>query len=222
MSFTYVRRLLAHVRAHDARVVSSVLWVALFVLIAKFAGAAKEMTLASRYGVGETTDAYVFVFNFISWPISVSMKCTLTLALTPVVAHLRHNHSPAKAASPIRGEMLGLVLVGSVVLSVAAACGLPLILHAQWAGLTDGALSKALAFSVPFSVLIPLGLTTALFSVWLLACGRHINTLIEGVPSLILTGALLVPSEWFAEPLLWGRSRVSACSLWFRPWRSGA
>jgi hypothetical protein len=37
----------------------------------KLAGAAKEMAIAWRYGVSDTVDAYVFVFNLATWPVSL-------------------------------------------------------------------------------------------------------------------------------------------------------
>jgi len=46
-------------------------WVSLFVVLAKLVGAAKEMAVAYQYGVSANVDAYLFVFNFISWPVGV-------------------------------------------------------------------------------------------------------------------------------------------------------
>src|SRR3569832_2839191 len=46
-------------------------WVSLFSLVGKVAGAAKEMAIAWRYGISETVDAFVFMFNVVNWPITV-------------------------------------------------------------------------------------------------------------------------------------------------------
>ena len=57
-------------------------------LIAKFAGAAKEMAVAWRYGVSATVDAYVFVFNLINMPVSIWFS-VLTVVLIPIIAKYR-------------------------------------------------------------------------------------------------------------------------------------
>ena len=57
--------------SHDRRIATGFLWVAFFLLVSKLAGAAKEMAVAWRYGVSETVDAYVFVFNLVTWPVTL-------------------------------------------------------------------------------------------------------------------------------------------------------
>lgn len=55
-------------------------WVALFVLLGSFARAAKEMAIAYRYGVSAEVDAYLFVFNLVSWPVGVACGRYITFA----------------------------------------------------------------------------------------------------------------------------------------------
>ena len=117
------------------------MWVALFVFIGKLAGAAKEMAIAWRYGVSETVDAYIFVFNLINLPVSVWFS-VLTVVLAPLAARIRHDN-PAEVPR-FRGELLGLTMIVGLGLGCLAWFGLLLLLRAGWIGLSDQALAEAL------------------------------------------------------------------------------
>lgn len=177
------------------------MWVSLFVFIGKLAGAAKEMAIAWRYGVSETVDAYVFVFNLVSWPVSVWFS-VLTVVLVPLVARVRHD-SPAELCR-FRSELLGLTLVVGLVLAMLAWLGLPWLLNSGGIGLSDNALAETLRLAGGLAILAPLGVVISALSAWMLTCGRHRNTLLEGIPALVILLALLLPSDWLPEPLLWG------------------
>jgi len=176
-------------------------WVSLFVLVGKLAGAAKEMTIAWRYGVSATVDAYVFVFNLVSWPVSVWFS-VLTVVLLPLAARLR-NDAPAELPR-FRAELLGLTLLLGLGLGLLAWLGLPALLRAGWLGLSGPALERGLQMTAGLALLAPLGAVISLFSVWLLAAGQHRNTLFEAIPALTLLLALLLPPGWLPEPLVWG------------------
>ena len=196
-----IRRHLTDQDSPHRRIATSFLWVSLFVFIGKLAGAAKEMTIAWRYGISPTVDAYVFIFNLINWPVSVFFSI-LTVVLVPLVAKVRGSNS---ASLPrFRGEILGLTLAVGIGLGVLAYFGFPLLLRTGWAGLKGLALQQALMMAGPLSLLLPLGLTISLFSAWMMACGRHRNTLLEALPALAILVALLLPPCWVPEPLVWG------------------
>lgn len=103
-----IRRHLADPQSEHRKVVLGFLSVSIFVFIGKLAGAAKEMTIAWRYGVSETVDAYVFVLNLVSWPVSVWFS-VLTVVMTPLIVRLGPRHErkreprPARAPSGMRG-----------------------------------------------------------------------------------------------------------------------
>lgn len=177
------------------------LWVSLFVFVGKLAGAAKEMTIAWRYGVSATVDAYVFVFNLISWPVSVWFSI-LTVVLVPLVARLVRE-TPDELPR-FRAELLALTLLVGLGLGLFAWLGLPALLRHGWLGLSGPALAEALRMTRGLALLAPLGAVISLFSAWLLAVGKHRNTLFEAIPALTLLVALLLPPTWLPEPLLWG------------------
>lgn len=196
-----VSRHLTDPQSYHRRIASGFLWVSFFVLIGKLAGAAKEMAIAWRYGVSETVDAYVFVFNLISWPVAIWFS-VLTVVLVPLVARFR-NDNPA-ALPQFRGELLGLSLLMGIILGLFVFLAFPAMMRAGLTGLTETTLEKALDLAGPLSLLVPLGLVIRQFSAWMLACARHRNTLFQAVPALVLLSALMLPSGWIPKPLLWG------------------
>ena len=176
-------------------------WVALFVFLGSLARAAKEMAIAYRYGVSAEVDAYLFVFNLVSWPVSVWFSL-LTVVLVPLVARLRFG---ASAELPgFRAELLGLALLLGLVLAFLAWVGLPLLLHSPWTGLPSTTVTIATHMVPTLALLAPLGVIISLFSAWMLATGRHANTLLESVPALAVLVALLAFPVDGAEPLVWG------------------
>lgn len=196
-----IRRRLAEANSQHRRIASGFLWVSLFVLVGKLAGAAKEMAIAWRYGVSGTVDAYVFLYNLITWPVSVWFSI-LTVVLVPLVAHA--SKADPKDLPRFRGELLALTLLVGVALAILAGIGLPRLLETGWAGLRGAALQQALTMVIPLTFTLPLGFVISLFSAWMLASGRHGNTLLEAVPAFTLLIVLLLPPTWVPEPLVWG------------------
>lgn len=197
------------------RIATGFLWVSFFVLIAKLAGAAKEMTIAWRYGVSAKVDAYVFVFNLVSWPVSIWFS-VLTVVLVPLIAHFRKDN-PGELVR-FRGELSALTLLLGVALWAVCWFGLPQLLSSGWAGLTGESLGLAQRMAEPLSLLLPLGLVIGLFSVWIMADGRHYNTSFEAFPSLVILIALLLPAGTLAEPLIWGTITGFAFQLTALAW----
>lgn len=201
-------RLIRSIRSHlvnsesqHRKIAQGFLWVSLFVLLGKLAGAAKEMTIAWRYGISETVDAYVFVFNLVNWPVSIWFS-VLTVVLVPLVARLRSNNPDELPR--FRAELLGLTLLIGLGLGLLAWFGLPALLRAGWLGLSGKALAEALHMTHGLALLALFGAPISLFSALLLAAGRHRNTLFEAIPALILLIFLLLPPGLMPEPLLWG------------------
>src|SRR5262245_15868394 len=109
--FGFIERIRRHWNnpaSHDRRIATGFLWVASFVFVGKLAGAAKEMAIAWRYGVSETVDAYVFVFNLVTWPVSLWFG-VLTVVLVPLV--IRERHESPERLKRFRAELLTLNLL---------------------------------------------------------------------------------------------------------------
>jgi peptidoglycan biosynthesis protein MviN/MurJ (putative lipid II flippase) len=176
-------------------------WVILFVFLGKLAGAAKEMAVAYRYGVSAEVDAYLFVFNLVSWPVGVWFS-VLTVVLVPLAARIRH--ATSVDLPRFRSELLGLTLLLGMGLMFFVWLGLPLLLRSPWTGLPPTTATIAANMVSGLALLAPLGVLISLFSAWMLSAGRHTNTLLEGVPALVLLVAILAFPGGGAESLVWG------------------
>lgn len=178
---------------HGMVVVSS------FVLVAKAAGAAKEMAVAWRYGVSAEVDAYLLVLNLVTLPVSVWFS-VLVVILIPLAARIRHE-APGELRR-FRAELLGLTLVGGAILAPAGFIGLPRLLTSAWLKLPGRTVDLATQMVPVLAWLVPLGLLIALYSTWTMSARRHLNTLLEGAPAVgVLCAVLLVGG---IEPLIWG------------------
>lgn len=196
-----VRRHLSDRESHHRKIALGFVWVSVFVLMAKLAGAGKEVAIARRYGVSDTVDAYVLVFNLVNWPVSIWFS-VLTAVLVPLIARLRHS-KPAELPRFI-GELLGLTMATGLGLGILVWFALPNLLQSSWVGLSEGALAQALHMAGGMALLAPMGVLISLFSTWMLAFGNHRNTLFEAIPALAILAVLLLPPRWLPEPLLWG------------------
>lgn len=196
-----IRRHWSDPASHDRRIATGFLWVALFVLVGKLAGAAKEMAVAWRYGVSETVDAYVFVFNLVTWPVTLWFG-VLTVVLVPHVVQLRQE-TPGHLQR-FRGELLALALLLGLATLCLAQAALPRLLQSSWVGLSSDVETVSLKMVAPLSWILPLGTVISFFSAWTMACGKHRNTLLEGMPAIAILVALLLPHGWLPEPLVWG------------------
>jgi peptidoglycan biosynthesis protein MviN/MurJ (putative lipid II flippase) len=176
-------------------------WVALFVFLGKLTGAAKEMAVAYRYGVGEEVDAYLFVLNLVTWPVGVWFS-VLTVVLVPLAARIRQD--AATQLPRFRAELFGLTFLIGLTLAILAWLGLPSLLRARWTGLPATTVALASEMVRPLVFLMPMGVIISLFSAWTLAGGRHANTLLEGVPALAIALTVLMLPGGGIEPLVWG------------------
>lgn len=216
-----IRRHWADPRSHHRRIARDFLWVSFFVAVGKLAGIAKEMAIAQRYGISETVDAYVFIFNLVNWPVSVWFS-VLTVVLLPLIAKIRIENP--SSLQLFRGELLGMTLVMGLVLTVVAYVMALHALDAGWFGLSDASLKEAQKMVGPLGLLIPMGMVISLFSAWLMANGHHRNTLFEALPALVILGALLLPPGWIPEPLIWGTIAgfaLQMAGLGWPLWRTG-
>ena len=192
---------LRNAQAHHHAIAQGMVWVALFVLLTSLARAAREMAIAYRYGLGAEVDAYLFVFNLVSWPASVWFSI-LTVVLVPLAARVQQG-SPVELPL-FRGELLGLTVLLGLALTFLGWLGLPFLLRSSLTGLSSATGTLATNMVPALILLVPLGLVIGLFSAWMLAAGRHTNTLLESVPALVLLIVLLAFPGGGAEPLVWG------------------
>ncbi len=195
----YARLRNAHPDHHA--IAKGMAWVSMFVLLASLTRAGREMAIAYRYGVSAEVDAYLFVLNLVNWPIGVWFS-VLTVVLVPLAARIKKDTSTD--IHGFRAELFGFALLLGVVLAVAVWQGLPLLLHAKFAGLPTGTLAIATKMVPPMALLALLGAVISLFSVLILAAGKHTNTLLESIPPLVLLLVVLIFPDGGAQSLVWG------------------
>jgi len=155
-------------------------WIALFVVVASLARAAREMAIAYRYGVSVNVDAFLFVFNLVSWPIAVWLS-VLSIVLVPIAAQL--GRSDPSALRRFRAELLGNTLAVGTLLALAAWAVLPTLLRSSWVGLPPATADIAVGTSAALALLLPLGFAIGLLSVWMMAESRHSNSAFEAIPA---------------------------------------
>lgn len=193
---------------HHFAIIKGMATVASFVFLGKMMSAAKEMVVAYRYGIGAEVDAYQFLYNLIGWPIGVWCS-VLTAVLVPLATRMRQLD---EAELPrFRAELFGLALGLGLVLALLAWIGLRAMLLLGRSGLPGNSAQFAMQALPGLVLLLPLGLLVALQSAWMLSAGRHINTLLDSVPTFFLGAAILLFPGGGIEPLVWGT--VVGCAV---------
>lgn len=184
------------------RIIRGASWVALFVLIGKLAGAAKEMAIAYRYGVSNIVDAYQLSFTVVTW-LPGTLISVMNMVLIPVLVRLRHNNSEKRTQflAELHGAtlmlgmlftLLGLTLGPKVVVYLAANLSVE----------TQQMTRHMILGMSPAALLI---LTIGVYSARLQAQEKQVNTLLESIPAAIILGFILFwPIGAEVAPLLCG------------------
>lgn len=191
---------------------SGMVWVLVFVFVAKLAGAAKEILIAARYGVGPTVDAYGLIFNVVTWPAAVCIT-VLTSIVLPLEARLGHaNNGPR---DQFRRELLGTLLLLVAIITLVLALGLPLVI-VHTAAPAVNVIGQPMITGMVW-VTAPTLLTT-LYSVWIMSGGRHVNSMLEGVTALVLVCTLLLAPpgrpQWLVAGTVLGVMLHLGLAIW--------
>ena len=194
-----VRGRLSRVGREHKQIAKGMFVVATFVLLGKFAGAAKEMAVAWRYGISEVVDAYLFVFNLVQWPTTI-VGGVLGAVLVPLATKLKHNEP--HALPHFRAELWGAALWLSIVLAGVAWFLLPWLVGQSWVGLSGAQLAAAQEMAPMLVWVIPMAIISHLLAAWTMASNRHLNTLLEGMPALSILIAVMLMGG--ISPLVWG------------------
>lgn len=185
----------------DRAIARGMLTVTLLVLLGSVARAGREVAIAYRYGVSTEVDAYLFVFNLVQWPLAIWFAI-LTVVVVPLAARIREN-APADLLI-FRAELLSLSIAIGLIFTSLSLWLLPLLLQSKVVGLSPQLAQTALNIVTPMSFLIPFGILAGLFSVWTMTMGKHVNTLLEAVPSVCIFLAILTIPLKTTLPLVVG------------------
>lgn len=202
--------------------------VAFFLLLGKAAGAFKEMAVAYRYGISPAVDAYQFTMTMANW-LPVTIVGALSVVLIPVLVRTRREE-PAERARFL-GELQGWIIAAGTVLAVVTYVAWPWVLDLAGRGLSPDADRMSRELMLAFAPAALLTLVTGISAARLRAHERHINTLLDSVPAVvILIWVLLAATVDDVGPLLWGtlvgyliqsawllRLAARADGMWGRP-----
>jgi len=194
--------------AHAA-ILKGMLTVAAFVFVGKLVSAMKEMAVAYRYGLGPEVDAYQFLYTVIGWPLGV-WSSVLTAVLVPLAVRLQDRQ---RQLARFRSELLGCVMLAGCLLAVLVWLLLHHVFRLGYSGLPPRLAGLAEAALPGLILLLPLGMLTALQSAWMLAAGRHLNTLLDCIPTLSIAAVVMaLPGDGMGA-LVWGTVAGSALHL---------
>lgn len=176
--------------------------VAFFLLLGKGVGAFKEMAVAYRYGISNAVDAYQFTMTMANW-LPMTIVGALSVVLIPVLVRTRQQDRASRAR--FLGELQAWVIAIGVILAVALYVAWPWVLTWAGGGLPQEARLMSSELMFAFAPAALLTLMTGVSAARLRAHERHINTLLDSVPAVvILTWVLLAGSVNNIGPLLWG------------------
>ncbi len=197
-----VRRRFAAIHPDHRRIAQGAAWVALFVLVGKLAGAAKEMTIAYRYGVSGVVDAYQLAITVVTW-LPVTLISVIAMVLIPILVRQRQRNAADRAL--FLEEMQGAVLALGGFCTLASLLLGPLALAHLATNLPEE--TRRMAWQLIFGM-APVALLTLLIGVYaarLQAREKQVGTLLESMPAAAILGCVLLwPIGTDIAPLLWG------------------
>ncbi len=197
-----ILRKLEGLHADHRRIARGAARVAFFLLLGKFAGAAKEMAVAYRYGISDVVDAYQFTMTMASW-LPVTLVGALSVVLIPVLVRMRNDSASGQAR--FLGELQGALLLLGLGLAGLTWLVWPWVLQWGGQGLAPEVRDMSATLLLAFAPAAFLTLITGLSAARLRARERHINTLLDSVPALaILAWVMLAADDRSVAPLLWG------------------
>lgn len=176
--------------------------VATFLLLGKAFGAFKEMAVAYRYGISDVVDAYQFTLVMASW-LPVTIVGALSVVLIPAFVRMHADDRPGRER--FLGELQAAVLVVGVVLALALYFAWPHVLALAGVGLSEPVQIMSRNLMVAFAPAALLTLMTGISAARLRAHERHINTLLDSVPAVVILVLVLAAADGAnVGPLLWG------------------
>ncbi|ACD19072.1 murein biosynthesis integral membrane protein MurJ [Paraburkholderia phytofirmans] len=196
------RNRLAQIHPDHSRIARSAVWVSLFALIGKSAGALKEMSIAYRYGISNVVDAYQLTLTLITW-LPATFVAVLSVVLVPALVELRSR--PKQEQAKFLGELDVMAIVVGVAFTVLLYFSWPYALDLMARNLSDETrvMSRRIMLGMaPVGIVM---LTICVYAARLQAREKHVNTLLECVPALVLLCFVLAWHDAGSPaPLIWG------------------
>lgn len=184
--------------------------VAGFAILAKSLGALKEIFIASRYGLAPEVDAYLFVFNIHSMPISIWYGMS-SAVLIPTLVKLDGDRQPQREL--FLREVLGASVMVAIVSGILYWLAIQIALTYHLTGLADNVAQLAVHANATLWMMIPMLMLASLGSSMLMSHQRHENTFFEGLPAFAIIIAMAMSPIPTIAPLVIGTIAGGALQL---------
>ena len=196
------RSRLLQIHPDHSRIARSAVWVSLFALMGKSAGALKEMAIAYRYGISNVVDAYQLTLTLITW-LPATFVAVLSVVLVPALVELRAK--PKEEQAKFLGELDVMAIVVGILFAVILYFSRPYALDLMARNLSEETrvMSRRMMLGMaPVGIVM---LTSCVYAARLQAREKHVNTLLECVPAVVLLGFVLAWHDAGSPaPLIWG------------------
>lgn len=211
---SFLMRRLAALHADHRRIALGAARVAFFLLMGKAVGAFKEMAVAYRYGISDVVDAYQFTLTLANW-LPVTLVGAFSVVLIPAL--VRSRRGSAHQHGRFLGELQAWALALGLLLALVLVLAWPWVLEIAGQGLSVNVQGMSQLLILGFAPAALFTITTGLSAARLRAHERHINTLLDSLPALmILLWVLAAPAGAGVMPLLWGTLLGYALQAFFQ------
>jgi putative peptidoglycan lipid II flippase len=176
--------------------------VAFFVLAGRAAGAGKEMTIAFRYGISNVVDAYQITLTLVTW-LPAFCSAVFAIVLVPVFVDLRKQ--PNAEQAQFLGELEAWAVLAGLLFTVILYLAWPFALNVMAGNLSPATRDMARHMMLVMGPIAILMMIISAYSWRLMSGERHISTLLDGLPAvMVLVLVLCVKSSNAMLPLMWG------------------
>ena len=193
--------LLAGVHANHKRIVASAALIGALTLFAKLFVAAREIAIASRFGISGIVDAYQLALTITTW-LPMMLTGTLSVVLVPLLMSVRKNGEQAYRA--FVAELNGTVLIGASAIAALTFLAAPFaskLLASEGASATA---SLALSMSRGMVLVTLFTILAGYFCARLQSRERFTYSVADAVPASAILLFTILPSKASAETLIVG------------------
>ncbi|TXG84723.1 MAG: hypothetical protein E6R12_03500 [Sphingomonadales bacterium] len=176
-------------------------FVMVFALLGKVVAALKEVAVAWRFGISDTVDAYLFIFNIVLLPTGIWFS-SLSVLVIPLLGRL--SAAEERGSGSFERELFGWTIVAGVATGLVTWIVLVILVESGTSGLSPAATGLARSMASWLSLITPIGFVIYFGSVIIMASGRHSNTLYEGLPAACILLAVLIVGDTGPVALLIG------------------
>jgi len=169
----------------NKRIFHGLIRVSFFILIVKFIGVFREIAVANRFGVSELVDSYTLSTAVVFW-IPAIWTSVVNLVYVPL-----SNKLPAETKENFDRNLLSIVMLVGLLSIFTVYLVVIFVFPITFTNLNDSGLELLLIMCSGLTPLILFALMSAHLSALLLAKERHINTLTQIVPPIVLILFLL-------------------------------